>query len=223
MKCLKANPHRNLKLMNAVELCDRACNINIVLIANFLETLRKLYPERFGKRALQNFLTRFMGSVKYLEADDDTEVREYRMDKMLNDMPYISKTLAEVILKELSGLCRGKDLVVLKSPFYKAGLVENIVLMLATLHYDYGYGESRINAVITAWCKGTITEAAAYMQTEVDYINDPEQDKREIEKKLLDTREKKERVTVREQFDARRELEALKKYQEEICRGESSS
>jgi hypothetical protein len=61
------------------------------------------------------------------------------------------------------------------------------------------------------------------MQAEVDYINDPEQDKREIEKKLLDTREKKEYVTVREQFDARRELQALRKYQEEVCRGESSS
>lgn len=220
MKCLK-NPRRHPKLINAVECYERACNINIVLIANFLEALHELYPKDFGRTGKVRFLDNFMQSVKYLEADNDTEVREYRMGKMLEELPYVTKAIAADILKTVALQAIAKDRDVLDFPEFRAGLIENIILLLATLHEDFGFGEKRIGCVIERWKLGRISDAEQYMRDHLDYISDPVQDRRDMEDKLLDRRSTKIRSTAREQLDARRDLAALRAYQEDI-RGEKN-
>lgn len=217
MNCLK-NPRRRPKLINAVECYERACNINIVLIANFLEALHELYPKDFGRTGKGRFLDNFVQSVRYLEADNDSEVREYRMAQMLAELPYITKGIAADILKTVALQATAKDRVVLESPEFCAGLVENIVLLLATLHEDCGFGEQRIGRVIERWKLGKITNAEQYMREHLDYSSDPARERRDMEDKLLDRSSRKVRSTAREQIDARRELEALKAYQNEVIK-----
>lgn len=217
MKCLK-NPRRNPKLMNSVEQYSEACNINVMLIANFLDALRALYPKRFGKTGCENYLSHFKDSVKWLEADGDSEIRDYRMNSLLKDMPYVTVDLATNILKTLCELAAAEDRRVLCRPEYVGGLLENIVLLLATLHEDYGFGEMRIGVVISRWLEGQIRDGDKWLAENFDYISDPAADRRYMEDALLERKNRKNRVTVREQLDARRELEALKAYQQEVSK-----
>lgn len=215
MNCLK-NPRRDPRLINAVNCYEMACNVNVMCLANFLESLHELFPKQFGKTGMQRYLKDFIDSVLYLEADNDSEVREHRMAGILHEMPYITKNLAGSILKTLASQATAKDRAVLSSPEYRAGLVENIIMMIATLHSDYGFGEERIKRVIARWVNGKIGDGDEWLAENVDYISDPAADRRDMEDALLERKNRKNRVTVREQLDARRELEALRSYQEEI-------
>jgi hypothetical protein len=49
-----------------------------------------------------------------------------------------------------------------------------------------------------------------------DYVSDPVAERREMEDEILERKRNKLKVTVREQIDARKGLEALRKYQEEV-------
>lgn len=215
MNCLK-NPRRNLRLVSAVNRYEEACNINVLCLSNLLESLRELYPKQFGRTGLRRYLDNFKEWVHYLKADDDSEVREYRMSGMLNDMPYISKRLADTILKALAMQASAKDRAVLSVPEYHEGLIENIVVMIATLHYDFGFGESRVKRVINKWREGKIGDGDKWLTENVDYVSDPVAERREMEDEILERKRHKLKVTVREQLDARKGLETLKKYQEAI-------
>lgn len=215
MKCLK-NPNRDPRLLNAANCYEKACDINIVLIANLLDTLHELYPGAFGRTGMERFLSRFIDNVHWLEADNDSELREYRMKSILTDIPYITKPLAEEIVLKVSSQLNAKLKDVLRSPEFKGGLVENVILMLATLHDDYGFARKRINDVAKRWKDGYIAEGDKWLKEHIDFRTDRESDRRDIIEKLKKSKKKAPRTTAREELDVRKELAALKAYQEDM-------
>lgn len=217
MKCLK-NPRRNPKLLRAVDFYEQACNINLTVIANLLWALHELYPKRFDRNGMEHFLINFMDSVRYLEADDDVDVQEYRKAAILEAMPYVTPADAASLLRRLASLDE-KNSAVMQSEFHVEGLVSNTLLLLMTLHADYGFGERRIGRVMDKWCGGTIENGEEWLAANLDFEHDRAKDRRAIEDKLLAANVRKTRSTVREQLDARRELEALKAYQDGVKNG----
>lgn len=215
MKCLK-NPRRNPKLLSAAACYEQACNINIVLLANLLDTLHELYRGSFGRTGMERYINAFIDTVHWLEADDDSEVREYRLSAVLAEMPYVTREKARDILRKVSLQATAKDREVLMIPEYEAGLIENTILMLATLYDDFGFRRKRICDVMARWADGTITDGDAWLAERLDFKTDPESDRRDIIDKLLRAKKKAPRTTLREQMQARRELEALKAYQDDV-------
>lgn len=218
MNCFK-NPRRCPKLMQAADYTEQACNINVMLIANFLSALEELYPKQFGKTGKERFLSNFMDSVKWLEAGGDSDVREQRISEIFDDMPYATDKVALGVLKTLSRLATPADRRVFSRPEFVGGLIENIVLMLATLKEDYGFGEKRIGKVIEKWLTGQIKDGSEWLVEHVGYASDAEKERKAIIDNLLAVKEKRgERVSAREQIEIRRELQALKAYQDEVMK-----
>ena len=215
MKCLK-NPRRNPRLLSAAACYEQACNINIVLIANLLDTLHELYRGSFGRTGMERYINAFIDTVHWLEADDDSEVREYRLSAVLAEMPYVTKDKAREILCKVSSQLSTKTREVLAVPVYEDGLVENTVLMLSTLYDDFGFRRKRICDVMARWVEGGITDGDAWLAEHMDFRSDPESDRRDIIDKLLRAKKKAPRTTLREQIEARRGLEALKAYQDDV-------
>lgn len=215
MKCLK-NPRRDPRVQNAAECYERACNVNSMLVANLLNALHALYKNDFGRTGMKRYIDAFLANVKWLQADDDSEVREYRLSSILREIPYISKARAKEILHKLALQSTAKDRIVLEAQAFEAGLIENIILMVSTLYDDFGFREKRIRDVITRWEQGTIGDGNAWLLEKLDFQSDPESEKREIVDILLSCKRKPPRTTLREQMEARRELEALKAYQDDV-------
>lgn len=217
MRCLK-NPRRNPRLVQAADCLERVCEINMTVIANLLNALNELYPKRFGKSGMEQFLIHHLDSVEYLEADKDEEVQDYRESAMLTEMPYVARKDVEGIVRKIADLDDGNRRV-MESGFYVEKLVSNAVLLLMTLHADYGFSEIRILRVMERWRNGTIVNGEEWLAQRVEFERDRAKDRRAIEDILLE-QTKKPKTTVREQMDARRGLEALKAYQDEIKKGE---
>lgn len=218
MNCFK-NPRRAPKLMQTADYYEQACNINVMLISNFLSALEELYPKQFGKTGKERFLSNFMDSVKWLEADGDSDVREQRISEIFDDMPYATDEVALGVLRTLGTLTTAEDRRVFRRPEYVGGLIENIVLMLATLKEDYGFGEKRIGKVIEKWLTGQIKDGSEWLVEHVGYVSDAEKERKAIIDNLLAAKEKHgERVSAREQMEIRRELQALKAYQDEVMK-----
>lgn len=215
MKCLK-NPRRNPRLRNAVTCYEQACNINIVLIANLLDTLHELYRASFGRTGMERYINAFVANVHWLEADGDSEVREYRMSALLAEMPYVTKEKAKELLYTVALQATANDRNVLNAPAYEAGLIENVVLMLSTLYDDFGFRRKRICDVMARWVEGTIADGDGWLRERLDFRSGPEADRRDIIDTLLRAKKKAPRTTLQEQMQARRELEALKAYQDDV-------
>ena len=211
------NPRRAPKLVQAADYYEQACNINVMLIANFLSALNELYPKQFGKTGKEHFLANFMDSVKWLEAGGDSDIREHRISEIFDDMPYVTDKIAMGILKTLSRLASPSDRRVFCRPEYVGGLIENTVLMLATLKEDYGFGEKRIGKVVEKWLAGQINDGSEWLSANVGYESDSEKERKAMIDNLLAEKEKrKDTISVREQIEIRRQLEALKAYQSEV-------
>lgn len=216
MRCLK-NPRRKPRLVQAANCLERCCEINMTVIANLLNALNELYPKRFGKSGMEQFLIHHLDSVEYLEADKDVEVQDYRESAMLVEMPYVVRKDVEGIVRKIAALDAGNRKV-MESGFYVEKLVSNAVLLLMTLHADYGFSEIRILRVMERWRNGAIANGEEWLARRVEFERDRAKDRRAIEDILLE-QAKKPRTTVREQLDARRELEALKAYQDGVKNG----
>lgn len=216
------NPRRAPKLVQAADYYEQACNINVMLVANFLSALAELYPKQFDKTGKEHFLSNFMDSVKWLEAGGDSDVREQRISEIFDDMPYVTDKVALGVLKTLSRLATPADRRVFSRPEYVGGLIENIVLMLATLKEDYGFGEKRIRKVIEKWLTGRIKDGNVWLSEHVGYESNAEEERKAIIDSLLEEKDKrKDVVSVREQLEIRRELQALKAYQDEVRMNEN--
>ena len=211
MKCLK-NPRRDPRLINTVKHYEQACTINVVLIANLLDALHDLYRGSFGRTGMERYLNAFIDNVHWLEADDDSEVREHRMNAILAEMPYVTKENARDILRKVSLQLSAKACEVLAVPAYEDGLIENTVLMLSTLYDDFGFRRKRICDVMARWVEGGITDGDKWLAEHMDFRSD----RRDIVDKLLKAKKKAPRTTLREQIEARRGLEALKAYQDDV-------
>lgn len=214
MNCFK-NPRRAPKLVAAANSYSAAVNVNFTIIANLLNVLREDYPKDFGKTGLNRFLDDFIATTGYVGKGDDEELSEYRFRRFMEDAPYVTWEQADRVLDELPKCAKERDRYVLMIPGYRQAIRENIMILFMTLHYDLGFGRVRMERTLEHWLNSRVTEPEEWLAKYAGFKFDPDEDRREIENRLL-TRRNKDKTTLREQLDARRHMEALRAYQSEV-------
>ena len=209
------NPRRKLRLVAEVNNYSAAVNVNFTIIANLLNVLHEDYPQMFGKTGLNRFIDNFIETTNFVGKGDDAELSDYRFSNYMREAPYVTWKLADRVLDELAKLAKASDRLVLDIPGYRQAIRENVMILFMALHYDYGFGRVRTERTVAHWLNSRITEPEKWLAKHADFNYDPADDRREIENRLL-ARKHKDKPTLREQLDARRQLEALKAYQSEV-------
>lgn len=215
MKCLK-NPR--YKHRNEAEYLGRAMEINTEHIIYLLHTCMSLYPNMFYPKVCREFILDYMDTCKEFECDDDIEERNYKIEQYLKDMPYITKDTAGMIYARLrSRPMSAQDKNLYSNPTFAGLFTENILLMLLQLHYSNGLGQSRLQNVVACWAAidEPWTWLKNFLKISIDHSNE---DVYSFLSELDRAKKKKSKTTstLREQLDAKRELEALKAYQDEV-------
>lgn len=201
-----------------------ALRINIDHMASLLYVLHELYPKTFTKSNIQKYINDHADTVAALECGGDKLLKEHKIRQLCESCNYISRELADDITAKMKAKAPREKLRF----FLDNGQLyaDNILLMLLTLHYDFGFGEKRIMATVEAWTSCPKTDCIEWLDTYADaQIEDSDKVLRhgvkEVERqKRLERAAPK--VTVREEFEARRKLEALRAYQERMMAHEKS-
>lgn len=215
MNCLKNPRYKNRK---RAAVLARVMEINTEHIAYLLSALKELYPKSFYPKACKEFIEDYMDTVKEFDCDNDTELKDHKIKQYLEGVPYISMDLARDVLSYI--ISTHQDLTTLErkiygEPCFADSFAENILLLLIQLHYSNGFGADRINAVVAAW--HPIPEPFKWLENNADItFEGDDMDVWNYLKEIDDGEKiKKKRLsTAREQLDARRQLAALKRYQE---------
>ena len=208
MKCSK-NPLYKEKAR--VEAMDKILTVAGIHFARLLYVLK---DEGFGKKKTCEYWEKYVEAVEYVSGDHDPEIKRYRMNKLLQDAPYITYSRAVNVIdcqagfapKELEWIYGIKDA--------RSNLIDNIVLSMLVLHFDFGFGEKRIARVMTAWSQCNLNGAVEWAEKRTG--NHIEASKKDVYDWLKETEKKQRTATLTEQKNAKAGLEALRKYQQEV-------
>lgn len=214
-----------IKKMLQKQYLQQALLINGEHIASLLYVLHANYA-MFTKKECQKFINDHADTVEMLDCNGDKLLREHKVNGLLEDCKgYVSVDIASEIIEAFITKTNDKQ----KLKYYKENkelYTDNILIMLLTLHYDFGFGTKRMNVIIRAW-KNLTTPPAAIMEWFESYVDAHIADTdAELYKAVDDLKRQKKRavpkVTVQEEFEARRKLEALRAYQERMMAHEKS-
>lgn len=209
MNCTK-NPR--LKNRGIAEAASRALEINLEHMAIILRTLHK-YFHPFSFRLCREFVGEYTNTAA--EFDEDEEVRDHMIESCLRDMPYLTKERAVKLVERFGERAETPlDRRIYSDSGFKNILALNVLLMLIQLHYDYGFGTKRMNELLILLERADTSEPLAWLKMAgVELSQNDDSVYRLIDKTF---RKDKPISTLREQLDARRQLEALKAYQSEV-------
>ena len=218
MKCLKNPRYKN---RDKARVLARMMEINAEHIAYLLAALNRLYPKQFYKRACAEFIRDYMDTVREFDADNDGEIKDHKIRQYLADAPYITADTARTVYEQMKKRPMNKlDSLIYNEKHFADSLVENILLMLIQLHVSNGFGADRLRRVTAEWkpipepYKWLSENAGADLECDDmdvwNYLKDIDESLKDKEKRI---------ATPREQLDARRELEALKAYQDGVKNG----
>lgn len=215
---MNASKNPRFKSRGKAEILGRTLEINGEHLAYLLHALADIFPKNFYKRKCAAFIQDYMETVRELECDDDHEVRDYRINKLLENMPYITHDTAELIFSRYKDRPMSRlDSAIYNEPELSKMLVENILIMLIHLHYSAGFGKKRMSAFIDGltWFDEPLDWLADKLGAELISDND---DVWQFLKAIDKSRKREQRniSSVREQLDAKRDLAALKAYQEAV-------
>lgn len=211
MKITK-NPH--LKHRTMIRFFDVLMKINAKHLCRLIYLLANDPKAGFYKKRGKAFLNKYIEYIEYVNGDNDKEVRRYRFNELMKDAPYITYSRADNIL-----VCQEAFADDSEKPFYiekltRSDLIDNIVLALLVLHYDFGFGEKRIARIMTAWSQCNLSNAVEWAEKRTGYpIEAP---KKDVYDWLMAITKKRRTATLTEQRTAKAGLEALRKYQQEV-------
>lgn len=212
---MRVTKNPKLKRRAEVDLLKHLATVNGNHLCRLIYVI--LSDSRYGwhKAKGKQFLDKLIENATYIESEGDQEVRTYRLSKMLEDVPYIDYRRAGSILSCQEGFEKGEGKSLYIDRYCRKLLIENILLMLLTLHYDFGFHEKRILRVMTDWSKCGKADCMEWCEKRlgVNIKNSPEGD---LYDKLEAITPKKQRTTLQEQRTAKAGLEALRKYQQEV-------
>lgn len=194
--------------------------LKALAIVNGKHLCRLLYvilsDSRYGwhKANGKEFLNKLVENAEYIESEGDQEVRAYRLESMLKDVSYIDYRRAESVLSCQEGFEKGENKFIYIDRSCRKLLVENIILMLLTLHFDFGFHEKRILRIMTEWSKCGKTDCMEWVEKRLK-VNIKESPRSELYEKLEATTPKKKRTTLQEQKQAKAGLEAFRRWTED--------
>lgn len=206
MKITK-NPH--LKHRTMIRFFDVLMKINAKHLCRLIYLLANDPKAGFYKKRGKAFLNKYIEYVEYVNGDNDKEVRRYRFNELMKDAPYITYSRADNIL-----VCQEAFADDSEKPFYiekltRSDLIDNIVLALLVLHYEFGFGEMRIARYSTAWAHCGYVPAVEWVEK---WLGEKiaGNTKQDVYEWLRATTPRKLRTTLQEQNAARRGLEEFR-------------
>lgn len=171
----------------------------------------------FYKKRLKDFMERYCEYVQYVQKENDAEIRRYRLNELMKDCPYVTYSKAQNVLDCQEGFAKEDE-----KPFYieknlRSDLIDNIVLAMVVLHYEFGFAEKRISRIFTEWAHCGINEPRKWVEKKGVYIES--NTKEDVYDWIEKFAPKKQRVTVKEQLEAKARMDALRAYQQAVREG----
>jgi len=213
MNCTK-NPH--LRHRTEVEIYNKLMEINAEHLCRLIYLLMNDQKAVFYDNRARRFIGKYIEYVQYVQADNDKEVRRYRFNELLRDCPYITYSRADIIMT-----CQEGFAPIYEKPLYinkalRDDLIDNIILALLVLHYEFGFGEMRIARYCTLWSQCGYAPAVEWVEKRLG-VTIQDNTKQDVYDWLqATTPEKQKTATLQEQKQAKAGLEALRKYQQEV-------
>lgn len=212
MNCTK-NPR--LKHRAEVDMYDRLMAVNAVHFCRLIYLLMGDRRANFYPKRAREFIDSYCEYVRYVQEDNDKEIRRHRFNRLMESAPYITYSRADNILTCQEGFAADADKPLYTERALRSDLIDNIVLALIVLHYEYSYGEERIARLCTAWTHCGYAPAVEWVEKRLG-VTIADNTKRDVYDWLKATAPKKQRVTLAEQKAAKAGLEALRRYQQEV-------
>lgn len=207
MRCTK-NPR--LKNRGIADCAERALEMNFEHIGILLRELHSHFTP-FSYKRIREFVADYTETVA--EFDEDPDTTEYMINSYLKDMPYLTWDKARHLIR-----CFGKraktplDVRIFADEGFVNIFAQNLLLMLIQLHYDHQFGEKRMSRLLDLLENADLSDPVKWLKS----INVEIVENRNSAYELIDKIERKGKPisTAREQLDARKQLAALKAYQE---------
>ena len=204
---IKKNPR--LKHRAEVDMYDKLMNVNAKHLCRLIYLLLHDSRTGFYKNRAKEFLDKYIEYVEYVQADGDKEVRRYRFNEFLKDCSYITYGKADNILTCQEGFAQADEKPLYLVRACRSDLIDNIVLALIVLHYEYNFAEKRIARYCTLWSQCGYAPAVEWVEKRlgVQIMGNTKQD---VVDWLKATEPKKQRTTLQEQKTAKQGLEAFR-------------
>ena len=212
---------RNPKVKNKLkaDILGRMMKLNAEHLGLLLHTLHELYPADWYPKRIREFIGNFQDTVMYFNSGNDDDLMKARIAKSLEDVPYLSYERVGSAYRTLIGRAHTHiDRTIYHEKNFADNYIENMLLMLLTLHYDHGYGAKRIGAVLRAWPSDRYADPFGWLDEYADaQFADSKDDSYETldyVESLIKERRRGVKVSLQEEMEARHKLEALRAYQE---------
>ena len=210
MKCLK-NPR--IKMRAQAEYAQRALELNIGHMGVLLYALNRYFPQRFSRPVCRDFFGEYTNTVA--QFGDDEEARDYMIEQHLAEMPWLSWEVAERLVRHFGERAvTPLDKAIYANNGFLPLFSLNLIMMLIQLRNDFGFARIRMERLINAMMTADYPEPIVWLDSIGIHLSADDDSAYELIGRLK--RRDKPAATLREQLDARRELEALRAYQEEV-------
>ena len=209
MNCMK-NPR--FKMREQVKTLNRALELNMSHLGILLYTANKFYKPYMSVKTCKEFCENYLELVD--EYADDSERRDYYLREGLKRAPWLTADIIRPIIDRIASKATDPlDVSIYNNPGFYIQFNRDLLFMFVLLHEEKQFGRIRTDRLIHAlniveypdpieWLKGIGIE----LQTNDDSAF-----------ALIQGLNKKAKpiATEREILDARRDLAALKAYQDE--------
>lgn len=187
---------------------------NFKLLAVVALTLNKALPDVFYPKRLQDWFERLTETAEMLNESDSDGTFNYDLERLMTaPVGFIFEDCLIVVRYHLRKSSGAMTEVFLKNNSIVEVLAHNVQGALLQTHYDYGIGEKRMRRVIqtlkTDWYIDPVAEIKERFDIDVSYTLSNSDSDRYFQKKKL-------RTTVSEQIEARRNMDALRAYQNDV-------
>lgn len=210
---ISRNPR--LKHRAQAEYAQRALELNIGHMGVMLYTLNRYFPQRFSRPVCRDFFGEYTNTVA--QFGDDEEARDYMIEQQLKEMPWLSWETAERLVRHFGERAETQlDKAIYANNGFLPLFSLNLIMMLIQLRNDFGFARIRMERLINAMMTADCPDPIAWLDSIGISLAADDDSAYELIGRLK--RKDKPTATLREQLDARRELEALRAYQEEVCK-----
>lgn len=210
MNCLK-NPR--IKVREQVRYAHRALELNMGHMGILLYSLNRYFPQVFSRPVCRDFFGEYTHTVE--QFGEDEEARDYMIEQYIKDKPWLSWETAERLVRHFGERAETRlDKAIYANNGFLPLFAMNLLMMMIQLHSDYSFARVRMERLTDAMLTTDYPEPLAWLaELGIQFAQDDESGYELVQ---MLSRKEKPTATLREQLDARRDLEALRAYQEEV-------
>jgi hypothetical protein len=166
-------------------------------------TLHELFPHDFYTKKIQEWLEDYSHSCRIMDEYEQDGVYDYKMKQLTDENKINTDDCIRIVRKHLNHYNRQNTFV----------LAENVKLALVQLSCDYGFGKKRLDRLVKALLS---TDRPNALEDVKKFGIDYDPDFSTVDHRKMLPKKQKIRVDYNEITQIRRDLSALKNYQDSI-------